>query len=73
MQEVFEIIDRLREQGTTILLVEQNAQEALSIADKGYVLEAGRIVLCDRGLELLGADQVKDAYLGHSEVARDRA
>jgi branched-chain amino acid transport system ATP-binding protein len=54
----------LQSQGTTILLVEQNAQAALKLADKGYVLEVGNIVLDGTGKELLASDDVRKAYLG---------
>lgn len=64
VQEVFDIIRDLHAAGTTILLVEQNAQMALSIADRGYVLESGRIVLADDAKKLLADDSVKKAYLG---------
>ena len=57
-------IRTLREQGTTILLVEQNAQAALTLADHGYVLEVGKIVASGTGQELLASDQVRKAYLG---------
>lgn len=62
--EVFDIIKSLNEKGTTILLVEQNAKAALSIADRGYVLETGKVVLEGTGKELLENEQVKTAYLG---------
>ena len=62
--QIFEIIQRLHDQGTTILLVEQNAQMALSIADRGYVLETGNVVLTAPAKELLENDQVRKAYLG---------
>lgn len=63
--QIFEIIQKLREeQGTTIFLVEQNAHKALSIADRGYVLEHGRVVLSDTGQALLANDEVRRAYLG---------
>nr|WP_046021870.1 ABC transporter ATP-binding protein [Magnetospira sp. QH-2] len=62
--EIFNIIRDLKAQGTTILLVEQNAFAALGIADRGYVLETGRITLTGRGPDLLADDQVKQAYLG---------
>ena len=62
--EVLEVIKTLREQGTTILLVEQNTQHALGIADRGYVLENGRITLEGTGEELLQNDHVKVAYMG---------
>lgn len=62
--QIFEIVQKLREEGTTIFLVEQNAHRALSIADRGYVLEHGRIVLADSGQALLANDEVRRAYLG---------
>ncbi len=62
--QIFEIVEQLREQGTTIFLVEQNAHRALSIADRGYVLEHGRVVLADSGKALLANDDVRRAYLG---------
>jgi branched-chain amino acid transport system ATP-binding protein len=62
--EIFETIRRLKAAGTTIFLVEQNAHAALSIADRGYVLETGRIVLQDSGPALLANERVKEAYLG---------
>jgi len=64
VQEIFDIIKELNEQGTTILLVEQNASMALSIADRGYVLETGSIVKTGTGRELLNDDAVRRAYLG---------
>lgn len=64
VDEIFEIIETLNKEGTTILLVEQNAQMALSIADRGYVLEVGNIVLTGTGKDLLTNDAVKSAYLG---------
>lgn len=64
VETVFEIIERIREQGTTVLLVEQNAQAALSMADRGYVLEVGNVVLTGTGQELLHDKRVQDAYLG---------
>ncbi len=64
VDEIFDIIKTLHDSGTTVLLVEQNAQKALSIADRGYVLETGRIVLEGTGDELLHNDQVRKAYLG---------
>jgi branched-chain amino acid transport system ATP-binding protein len=54
----------LHKNGTTILLVEQNAQAALSVADRGYVLETGRIVTSGTGAELLNSPAIKKAYLG---------
>ncbi|HEX6980739.1 MAG TPA: ABC transporter ATP-binding protein [Alphaproteobacteria bacterium] len=62
--EIFATIRQLKAAGTTIFLVEQNAQAALSIADRGYVLETGRIVLQDSGPALLANERVKEAYLG---------
>ncbi|WP_422732997.1 ABC transporter ATP-binding protein [Micromonospora sp. WMMD558] len=64
IQQIFEIITRINEQGTTILLVEQNAQQALSRAHRGYVLETGRIVKEGTGEALLHDPAVKEAYLG---------
>ena len=64
VEQIFEIIAAFHKQGTTILLVEQNAQAALSIADRGYVLETGRIVTSGTGTELLNSTAIKKAYLG---------
>ena len=64
VQQIFDIIRELHQAGTTILLVEQNARMALSIADRGYVLETGGIVLEGSGSELMHSDAVKKAYLG---------
>ena len=64
VEQVFDIIRELHEAGTTILLVEQNARIALSIADRGYVLETGSVVLEGTGAELMQSDAVKKAYLG---------
>ncbi len=65
VKEIFEIIVRInREQGTTILLVEQNANVALHVADYGYVLEVGRIVMEDTGPRLLEKEDIKEFYLG---------
>ncbi len=64
VEEIFDIIQELNAGGTTILLVEQNAQMALSIAHRGYVLETGRIVTSGTGEELLNDEKVKKAYLG---------
>ena len=63
VEQIFDIILQLHKSGTTILLVEQNAQMALSIADRGYVLETGRIVTSGTGKELLQDDSVRKAYL----------
>ncbi|MCB5121568.1 ABC transporter ATP-binding protein [Streptococcus mutans] len=64
IQEIFDIIQDIQKQGTTVLLIEQNAKKALSIADRGYVLETGKIVLSGTGKELLASDEVQKAYLG---------
>ena len=64
VEEIFDIIRELHKDGTTILLVEQNAQMALSVADRGYVLETGKIVLSGGGSQLLQDDAVRKAYLG---------
>lgn len=64
VEQIFEIIKELNDAGTTILLVEQNAQMALSIADRGYVLETGKIVTSAKASELLNNDAVRKAYLG---------
>jgi branched-chain amino acid transport system ATP-binding protein len=64
VQQVFDIIARLRDEGRTILLVEQNARMALSVANRGYVLQTGSIVLRDTAARLLDSAQVRDAYLG---------
>lgn len=63
--QIFEIIQTIREQGITVFLVEQNANKALQVADRGYVLETGRVVLHDTGANLLVNDEVRKAYLGH--------
>ena len=64
VEQIFEIIRTLHRAGTTILLVEQNAQAALAIADRGYVLETGKIVTAGTGAELLASPEIKKAYLG---------
>jgi branched-chain amino acid transport system ATP-binding protein len=64
MQRIFETVRELKAQGTTILLVEQNAQSALALADRGYVIETGRIVLEGTGQDLLVNEDVRKAYLG---------
>ncbi|MDD5932153.1 MAG: ABC transporter ATP-binding protein [Oscillospiraceae bacterium] len=64
VEQIFDIIRQLHEDGTTILLVEQNAQAALSVADRGYVLETGKIVTSGTGAELLSSPAIKKAYLG---------
>lgn len=64
IKEIFSIIQEINAQGTTVLLVEQNAKMALSVAHRGYVLETGKIVLSGTGAELLASEEVKKAYLG---------
>ena len=64
IQEIFDIILDIQKQGTTVLLIEQNANKALSIADRGYVLEIGKVVLSGTGKELLESEEVQKAYLG---------
>ncbi len=64
VNEIFDIIQAVRDSGTTVLLVEQNARKALAIADRAYVLETGRIVLDGKADDLLENDSIKKAYLG---------
>lgn len=64
VDQIFEIIKELNKQGTTILLVEQNANKALEISDRAYVLETGQITLSGTGAELASSDEVRKAYLG---------
>ena len=64
VDQIFEIIKELNKQGTTILLVEQNANKALEISDRAYVLETGEITLSGTGAELASSDEVRKAYLG---------
>lgn len=64
VEDIFELILKIRDMGKTILLIEQNASMALSIADRGYVLETGRIIMEGKGRELLADPKVKAAYLG---------
>ena len=64
IQQIFDIIEQLRKDGVTIFLVEQNANQALKLADRGYVLENGRIVMQGSGEQLLSDPKVRDAYLG---------
>ncbi len=64
VEKIFEIIVEINQQGTTVLLIEQNAHMALSVAHRGYVIESGRIVLEDSAQALLGNDEVRKAYLG---------
>lgn len=64
VEQIFEIVKELHKAGVTILLVEQNANMALAVADRGYVLETGKIILADEAKSLLTNDAVKKAYLG---------
>ena len=64
IDQIFEIIKQLHKDGTTVLLVEQNASKALEIADRAYVLETGKVILSGTGKELAQSDDVKKAYLG---------
>jgi len=64
IQQIFSIIEQLRADGVTVFLVEQNANQALKLADRGYVLENGRIVMQGSGQDLLNDPKVRDAYLG---------
>ena len=64
VEDIFAKVRELKQAGTTIFLVDQNARAALSVADRGYVLEAGRVVLAGSGAELLADEKVRQAYLG---------
>src|SRR5690554_3027465 len=64
IQQIFAILEQLREAGVTVFLVEQNANQALKLADRGYVMEHGRVVLEDTGASLLVNEDVRRAYLG---------
>ena len=64
IQQIFDIIEQLRDEGVTVFLVEQNANQALKIADRAYVLENGRVVMQGTGEQLLNDPKVRDAYLG---------
>ncbi|MGB7459255.1 MAG: ABC transporter ATP-binding protein [Carnobacterium jeotgali] len=64
IKEIFNIIEMINKQGTTVLLIEQNAKVALEIAHRGYVLETGKVVQTGTGKELLASDEVQKAYLG---------
>jgi len=67
VQEIFDTIVRIREDGCAILLVEQNANMALAISDSGYVLESGRVSISGSAKELANDPRVQQAYLGHSD------
>jgi branched-chain amino acid transport system ATP-binding protein len=62
--QIFDIIRTIRDEGVTVFLVEQNANKALQVADRGYVLETGKVVLADTGQNLLANDRIRAAYLG---------
>jgi branched-chain amino acid transport system ATP-binding protein len=64
VQQMFEIVAQLNREGISILLVEQNVAESLSLCQRGYLLENGEVVLSGTGAELLGQDRVRQAYLG---------
>ena len=64
VKEVFRVIESIRSEGTTVLIVEQNVKQTLSVADRAYVLENGKIVIEGTGESLLGDEHVKMAYLG---------
>lgn len=64
VKEIFSIIKEINQQGTTVLLVEQNARMALQIAHRAYVMETGKIVLSGTGEQLSASDEIKKAYLG---------
>lgn len=64
IQKIFDIIQKIRDTGVTVLLIEQNANQALKIADRGYVLEGGKIIATGTGDELLSSSDVREAYLG---------
>jgi branched-chain amino acid transport system ATP-binding protein len=64
VREIFDVISRIRAEGTTVLIVEQNVRQTLGIADRAYVLETGKVVMEGSGAELLGNEHVKTAYLG---------
>ena len=71
VQQVFRIIARIRESGTTVLLVEQNARIALAIADRGYVLETGRLVVAGKPDALWNNEDVRAAYLGGKRLSEE--
>jgi branched-chain amino acid transport system ATP-binding protein len=68
VSEIFDIVGRIRNQGITVFLVEQNVFEALEVSDRAYVLQTGRIVLEGKGKELLSSDLVREAYLGSAGI-----
>jgi branched-chain amino acid transport system ATP-binding protein len=64
VSQIFDVIKEVNRRGITVLLVEQNVQKALELANKGYVLENGRIVMSGKGMDLLCDDHIRKAYLG---------
>jgi branched-chain amino acid transport system ATP-binding protein len=62
--QIFDIIRTIRDEGVTVFLVEQNANKALQVADRGYVLETGKVVMQDTGANLLANPDIRKAYLG---------
>jgi branched-chain amino acid transport system ATP-binding protein len=68
VRDIFQIIRRLREEGNTVLLIEQNAKAALAIADRGYVLEVGKVILQGPAVDLLANSDVQRAYLGREKI-----
>ena len=64
VKDIFSIIRRINDDGVTVLLIEQNANAALKIADRGYVLQTGNVTMTGTGMELLNDESVKEAYLG---------
>lgn len=68
IQQIFNIIEEINAAGTTVLLIEQNAKQALSISDRAYVMETGKILLSGSGQELLTSEKVQEAYLGGAMV-----
>ena len=70
VERIFELIQRINQQGTTVFVVEQNARVALSIADRGYVLQTGRLALADTAQNLLDNKMMQQAYLGTAETSR---
>ena len=72
VQAIFEVIVKMREEGRTVLLVEQNAKAALSIADRGYVLETGKIILQGPASDLLANRDVQRAYLGREKIEKQQ-
>ncbi|CXH12640.1 branched-chain amino acid ABC transporter ATPase [Streptococcus pneumoniae] len=68
IQEIFDIIQDIQKQGTTVLLIEQNANKALAISDRGYVLETGKIVLSGTGKELASSEEVRNYLHSQSSI-----